>query len=311
MITVVGSLNVDLVVKVPQFPQPGETVRGTNLRRTCGGKGANQAVAVARMGMPVALIGAVGCDSFGEELLANLAGSGVDNCGLLSRPGVPTGTAMITLDATGQNQIIVAGGANDTLTAAEMAALDDWLPESRALLLQLEIPLDAVCAAAERAHRHGVPVLLNIAPFSPVPEALLRFCAWIVANESEAARLSGLPVMSVGEAALAAAELHRRVPTASIAITLGPDGVWLDSPDFTGQVSGFRVTVVDTVGAGDTWTGAFATRIVEGAAAAEAARFANAAAALAVTRPGAQSGIPRRAEVEEFAADKGRGTANE
>jgi ribokinase len=300
VITVVGSLNVDLVVNVPHFPCPGETVRGTNHRRTCGGKGANQAVAVARMGMPVALIGAVGCDSFGEELLANLAGSGVDNGGILSRPGVPTGTAMITLDAAGQNQIVVAGGANDTLTAPEMATLEDWLPESRALLLQLEIPLEAVFAAAERAHQHGVPVFLNVAPFAPVPEALLRLSAWIIANESEAAQLSGLPVTSIGEAALAAAELRRRVPTASIAITLGPDGVWIDSPDFTGQVPGFRVTIVDTVGAGDTWIGAFAARILEGVAAVEAARFANAAAALAVTRRGAQSGIPRRAEVEEL-----------
>ena len=298
MITVVGSFNLDLFIEVPRFPAPGEAIHGKNFRRAPGGKGANQACAVARLGQSAAMIGAVGQDAFGDEMIANLVALGVDVRGVVRRAEVASGTAMIVLDATGQNQIVVANGANDTLTAADVRRHADVFQKSRAVIAQLETTAAATEAALRLAREVGALAVLNPAPFSPVADEVLALCDWIIPNEGEASKLSGIEVNDLATAAAAARKIQTRSGHARVAVTLGAEGVWLDSPEFTGHVPGFRVQAVDTVGAGDTFIGAFVARLVAGASARDAAQFACAAAAIAVTRRGAQSSVPTRAEVE-------------
>lgn len=297
MITVVGSFNLDLFIEVPRFPAPGEAIHGKNFRRAPGGKGANQACAVARLGQSAAMIGAVGQDAFGDEMLANLAALGVDVRGVVRRAEVASGTAMIVLDASGQNQIVVANGANDTLTAADVQRHADLFQKSRAVIAQLETTPAATEAALRLARDGGALAVLNPAPFAPVTDEVLALCDWIIPNEGEAAKLSGSEVIDLATAAAAARKIQTRSGRARVAVTLGAEGVWLDAPEFTGHVPGFRVQAVDTVGAGDTFIGAFVTRLIEGAGARDAAQFACAAAAIAVTRRGAQASVPARAEV--------------
>jgi ribokinase len=304
MITVVGSLNMDLLVDAPSLPQPGETVRGRSFRRSPGGKGANQACAVARMGMRCALIGAVGDDSFGEELLAGLRGDGIEVVAVMRRANTSSGVAMITVDAAGQNQIVLAAGANDTVSPLEIAHHGAILRESTAVIVQLEIPLDAVGEALRQAKQGRALTVLNPAPCAELSDELLRLCDWIIPNEIEASQLTGVVVRSADDAARAARRLRERSGGARIAVTLGAAGVWLESPEFSGLVPGLAVQAVDTVAAGDTFIGAFVTRLVEGAAPRDAARFAGAAAAISVTRPGAQAGIPRRGDVEAWLRER-------
>jgi ribokinase len=303
MITVVGSFNMDLVIETPRFPAPGEAILGKNFRRACGGKGANQSLAIARMGMSAAMIGAVGQDAFGDEMLANFSSAGVDIRGVARRADAPSGTAIIVLDASGQNQIVVANGANDTLSARDIEIHADVIRASRALVVPLETPLPSVAAAIRIAASAGVPVLLNPAPFAPVPDELLQLCAFIIPNEGEAAKLTGAEVRDTASAARAAQQLRERARQSTVLVTLGANGVWIEAKDFSGHRPGFSVSAVDTVGAGDTFIGAFTVRMVEGADVREAARFGCAAAAIAVTRRGAQTSIPLRAEVEEFLAN--------
>lgn len=300
MITVLGSFNMDLVIEAPRFPAPGEAIHGKNFRRACGGKGANQACAVARMGMKASMIGAVGADAFGDEMLASVREAGVETSPVIRRSNVPSGAAVIVLDASGQNQIVVANGANDTLLAADIAPNAQLIARSHALVMQLETPLSGVEAAANAARQAGVPLIFNPAPYSPVPESLLRNCSFIIPNEGEAAHLTGITIRDNTSAAEAARRLRQMAPQANVLVTLGANGVWLDTDHFTGHVPGFAVTAVDTVGAGDTFIGTFAVRIVEGADVREAARFGCAAAAIAVTRRGAQTSIPSRVEVERW-----------
>jgi ribokinase len=301
MITVVGSLNMDLVIEVPRFPAPGETMRGQNFRQACGGKGANQACAVARMGMPTAMIGAVGSDVFGSEMVANLDACGVNTAKIVRRLNGVSGTAIIVLDVTGENQIILAPGANSTLSAKNLERRAVEIGNSRALLVQLETPLEAVAAGLRIARTSNVLTILNPAPFAPLPDELFGLCDFIIPNEIEASLLTGVEVRDIGSAGLAAQKL-REHSKANVLVTLGAQGVWLATKDFTGHVPAFAVTALDTVGAGDAFIGAFAARIVEGADVREAARFGCAAAAIAVTRRGAQASIPSRAEVEKFLA---------
>lgn len=304
MITVVGSLNMDLMVDAPCLPQPGETVRGWNFRRSSGGKGANQACAVARMGMRCSMIGAVGDDWFGDELLASLRGAGIDVAAVTRRANTSSGVAMITVDVAGQNQIILAAGANDTVNPLQIAQHGAILRESKAVLVQLEIPLDAVEAALFQARQGGALVVLNPAPCAKLGDELLRLCDWIIPNEIEAGQLAGVTVRTTDDAALAARNLRERSGGAGVAVTLGAAGVWLASSEFTGHIPGFAVQAVDTVAAGDTFIGAFTVRLVEGAGPHEAARFASAAAAISVTRPGAQASIPTRGEVDAWLRDR-------
>jgi len=300
MITVLGSLNMDLVIEVPHFPAPGEGILGKGFRRACGGKGANQACAIARMGMKVNMIGALGEDSSGDEMLAGLRSVGVDTHAVTRHAKVPSGTAMIVIDASGQNQIVVARGANEMLLPADVERHAALIRRSRALVIQLETPVPGVMAAADLAQQAGVPVIFNPAPYAPVSERLLRCCAAIVPNEREASELSGVGVRDMATAAGAARRIRQLAPQASVFLTLGASGVWVEADQFKGHIPGFSVTAVDTVGAGDTFIGALAVRMIEKAPLQEAARFGCAAAAIAVTRRGAQSSIPTRLEVEEW-----------
>jgi ribokinase len=300
VITVVGSLNMDLFIETPHLPVPGETVLGRNFRRAPGGKGANQACTVARMGMPCSLVGAVGNDDFGTEMLASLAAAGVDVTSVARRQEVASGTAMIVVDATGQNQIVVAGGANETVTPQWIHDNSAVFRRSKAVIAQLEIPLSSVESTLRLARAAGVMTVLNPAPFHPLIAELVPLCDWIVANEGEAAGLSGMSVHSVTDAERAACELRRRFKATNVLVTLGANGAWAASGSFSGHVPAFKVEAIDTVGAGDAFIGAFVTRMVESAAIREAVQFGCAAAALAVTRQGAQSSIPTRSEVEAF-----------
>jgi ribokinase len=304
MITVVGSFNMDLFIEAPRFPAPGETLFGKNFRRAPGGKGANQAYAVALMGQSAAIIGAVGQDAFGDEMLANLQAAGVNASGVARRKDAASGTAMVTLDAAGENTIIVANGANDTLSGGDVTRHAGLIRQSRAMITQLETPLESVETALRLAREAGVPAILNPAPYSPAPDALLAFCDWIIPNEIEAAKLSGVEVRNLKDAANAVAEIRRLSNCPNILVTMGPNGVWLDTPRHKCHVPGFKVEAVDTVGAGDTFIGAFVVKLVEGADEREAVRFGCAAAAIAVTRRGAQASIPTRDEVEKFLAGR-------
>ncbi len=304
MITVVGSLNLDLVIRAPRLPAPGETISGSDFRRVAGGKGANQACAVARMGQPVSLIGAVGADAFGDELLASLLKSGVDVSAVARRVGCPSGTALIVVAEDGQNQIVLAAGANETVSPELVAGQAELIRRSQAVLVQLETPLPGILAACELAHAAGVPVFLNPAPSRPLPDRLLALTRYLIPNELEAAHLAGQPVVDLASAARAGRELRRRTPSAEVLITLGANGVWVEANTFNGHQPGFVVEAIDTVAAGDTFIGALASQVVAGGGLSEATRFACAAAALAVTRPGAQESIPTRAEVETWLKTK-------
>jgi ribokinase len=300
MITVVGSLNMDLIVRVPRFPEPGEAIHGEDLQTACGGKGANQAYAVARMGHPASMVGCVGQDGFGEAMLANLRTVGVDTANVQQRAGVPSGTALILVhDTSGQNEIVVASGANRTLTADDVRAAADLLYRSDAVIAQLETTLPATQVALSLARAAGRLSVLNPAPFAPLDDAFLALCDYLVPNENEAARLVGGEVCDLASAARAAETLRAR-GARNVLITLGAGGVWVDAEAWRGHVPAFAVKAVDTVAAGDTFIGAFVTRLVEGADLRTAVQFGCAAAAIAVTRPGAQPSIPARQEVDAF-----------
>jgi ribokinase len=300
VITVVGSLNMDLFIETPHLPAAGETQLGTKFRRAPGGKGANQACAAARMRQPVVLIGAVGRDAFGEEMVHHLFQFHVGTEGVARRDDADSGVAFIIVDTSGQNQIVVAPGANATLTARDVTHWRRYISPSKAVITQLESPRPAVEAALRLARDAGALSVLNPAPYAPLSDNLLRLCDWIIPNEIEAAQLTGLKVRNQAEAEDAARKLRERAGGANIAITLGPDGVWITSRSFSGHVAAPTVTPVDTVGAGDTFIGAFVARLTERANVRDAAHFACAAASLSVTRRGAQSGIPSRDEVEAF-----------
>jgi ribokinase len=300
MITVVGSLNMDLIIRVPCFPGPGETIHGDDLQTACGGKGANQAYAIARMGHAVSLLGCVGQDGFGEAMIANLRAVGVDTSGVQQRAGVSSGTALILVhDASGQNEIVVAGGANRTLTADDVRGALDLLCRSDAVISQLETTLPATKAALAVARAAGRLSVLNPAPFMPLDDDLLALCDYLVPNEHEATQLTGSEVRNAEDAARAAKALRAR-GARDVLITLGAAGVWVEAEAWRGHVPAFAVKAVDTVAAGDTFIGAFVTRLVEGSDLREAVLFGCAAAAIAVTRPGAQPSIPARHEVDAF-----------
>ncbi|MCC5580485.1 ribokinase [Microtetraspora sp. AC03309] len=290
MISVFGSANMDLVAYVPSAPKMGETVTGRAFRTVPGGKGANQAVAAARAGARVAFIGAVGDDPFGPALRGALFESGVDTSRLRVEPG-PSGIAHIVVEDSGGNSIIVVPGANGTITGC--AAEDiEMIARSRALLLQLELPLDAVVAGARAARAAGVPVVLTPAPVVELPNELLDSVDLIVPNEHEAAAITG-----ADDPDDALKILLDRVPEA--VITLGSKGALYGSRAGTRLlVPAVPVEAVDTTAAGDTFVGALAVARAEGREPAQALRFASTAAALSVQREGASTSMPSRAEID-------------
>ncbi|MBT2392872.1 ribokinase [Streptomyces maoxianensis] len=290
-IVVLGSTNMDLVAYVPHAPKRGETVTGREFRTIPGGKGANQAVAAARAGGDVAMIGAVGSDEFGELLRHTLEASGVDTDLLRTAEG-PSGTAHIVVDDEGGNSIVVIPGANGAVTA--LGPGDEALiATSDALLLQLELPLSAVLDGAEAARRHGVRTILTPAPAQPLPPELLAVTDLLVPNEHEAATLAG-----VADPHMAAEALLRQVP--EVVITLGSAGsLYAARGSAPVTVPAPRVRAVDTTGAGDTFVGALAVALVEGRPVQQALSWASAAAALCVQRPGASTSMPYRSEIDD------------
>jgi ribokinase len=298
-IAVLGSTNMDLVAYVPKAPRLGETVTGRAFRTVPGGKGANQAVAAARLGGEVVMIGAVGADEFGVRLRAALASAGVETAALRTVEGA-SGTAHITVDDEGGNSIIVIPGANAQVTGLE-AGDDSRIGAAGALLLQLELPLSAVIAGARAARAHRVRTVLTPAPAQPLPPELLAATDLLVPNEHEAAALTGLT-----DPARAAEALLADVP--EVVITLGAAGALYAARGREQlTVPAPRVRAVDTTAAGDTFVGALAVALGEGRAMPDALAWASAAAAVSVQRPGAQDSMPTRAETDAMAL-AGRGT---
>lgn len=297
-IVVVGSLNMDFVVQVGALPRPGETVGGWGFRLLPGGKGANQACAAARLGGRVAMIGRVGDDVFGGQLLASLDAAGVETGGVLTAAGEPTGVALIPVERGGQNQIVVAPGANHSLRPEEVTAALDARP-ARFLLLQLETPPETVAAAAARAQALGMTVVLDPAPAQALGAELLGSVGLLTPNESEARVLLGLTPggVALGEAAEVARRLLALGPR-RVVLKLGAQGAWLADRDRSDHFPAPSVEAVDATAAGDCFNGALAVRLAEGAPLDEAVRFANRAAAISVTRAGAQASLPTRAEVD-------------
>ena len=305
-IVVVGSFNMDLVVRLPAIPRPGETLLGGVFATYPGGKGSNQAVAAARLGGEVAMIGRVGADAFGDQLLAMARAEGIDTRFVGVDPDAATGVALIEVDDQGQNSIAVASGANFTLTAADVAAAFARIDRIDLLVMPLETPLETIVTAAELARKAGARVVLNPAPAQHLPPELLQNVDVLIPNEHEAALMTGIEIRSLQDAQEAATQLLRSGP-GSVIVTLGSQGALMaeaaqpDPPRFL-QVPAFSVRPVDTTAAGDAFVGGLAVAVGEGRSLHAAARFASAAAAISVTRPGAQPSLPGRAEVEAFLA---------
>lgn len=304
-IVVLGSSNTDMIIKVPRIPKPGETILGGTFATAPGGKGANQAVAAARAGGSVSFIARVGRDMFGDEALRGFAGDGID-CGHVTRDGdAPSGIAMIFVDDAGENSIAVASGANARVSPADVDAAHGMIASAGILLMQLEIPLETVTAAAEIADANGVTVILNPAPAQPLSDDLLGHVTILTPNESEAELLTGSTVEDETGAREAARKL-RSHGIAVVLVTLGSRGVYVSSPEFEGVVPAFTVTPEDTTAAGDVFNGVLAVSLAEETPLADAVRFANAAAALSVTRLGAQTSAPHRSEIDAFLQDAAR-----
>jgi ribokinase len=294
-VTVLGSLNMDISVTVPRLPGPGATVLGSAARFTPGGKGANQAVAAARLGADVHMVGCVGDDDFGRRLLAAQRAEAIDADAVRVVDGVPTGLAMIAVDEAGENLIIVAPGANREVGPPDVAAAT--ASPRDVLVISAEIPVPAITQALGQAGR----CILNLAPASPQASALVAASGthldWLVVNESEAAAVLGWPVSGLADAQRAAAELVAQGPRHAV-VTAGAHGAALaDGPNGAQVIEGFRVHAVDTVGAGDTFVGALAVALAAGVPAPDAVRAAAAAGAAAVTRLGAQTAMPGPADI--------------
>jgi ribokinase len=295
-ILVIGSLNADLVVRAPRFPAPGETISGEDLAIIPGGKGANQAVAAARQGARVSMLGRVGNDSFGPTLIDNLQQNHVDTTYVLTDKSA-TGTAIIVVDASGQNSIVLSPGANGKVSPADVDAFP--FQDADMLLLQFEIPLETVIHAARLARQNGLRVILNPAPARPIPDSLLADVDILVPNESELQLLSGQPVTDTDSAVTAAqALLEKGVKT--VIVTLGANGALLVTDEKVTHIPTFKVEVVDTTAAGDAFIGGLAAATLKGKSLEEAVRYGNASGALAATKFGAQPSLPTQNEVEQL-----------
>jgi ribokinase len=290
-VAVVGSLNLDLVVRVPRLPGPGETVSGQDVFRNPGGKGANQAVAAARLGRRVAMVGRVGDDDAGRELLASLEADGIGTTQVRAVAGVPSGTAFITVADDGENQIVVSPGANARLTPEDVAEAGPALRAAAVTLLQLEVPLEAVAAAARTA---GGRVVLTPAPVRELPAELLGQVDVLVPNRVELAQLAGGPVPETVEAAVA---LAGRLAARAVVVTLGADGALVVTDGQASHVPAVPVRAVDTTAAGDAFCGGLADALATGASLQDAVRRAVRVAAAACLRPGAQPSLPTPAEL--------------
>jgi ribokinase len=311
-VLVVGSLNTDLVVQAPHFPQPGETISGGDLQVIPGGKGANQAVAAARLGANVSMLGRVGKDNFGDFLLNNLKANHV-NTHLIQRDDASTGTATIIVDSNGQNSIVLSAGANGNVssTDVERASFSTF----SLLLLQLEIPTPTVYSATKLAKQNGVRVILNPAPAKQLPDELISLVDFIIPNETELSLLTGMEVKDIPTTEKAARSLLDK-GAQNVIVTLGSKGALIVDRDTSKQVDTYQVDVVDTTAAGDAFIGGFATKLLESdsllanpqkqaSAIQNAVCYGCACGALATTKFGAQPSLPMKEEVERFTSLRG------
>lgn len=296
-IVVVGSLMMDLVVRAPRLPLPGESLLSHSFQTSPGGKGANQAVAAARLGGTVRMIGRVGYDGYGGELRDTLARDGVEIGHVRTDPGAATGVAFIAVDDGGQNSIIVASGANMRVGPGDVDDAREAIAGAGMLVLQLEVPLEASERAIAIARAAGVPVILNPAPARPLPAGLIAQVDYLIPNESEATLLTGIAVNDATSAEAAARALMAQ-GARTVIVTLGGKGALVVSAEATTRIAPFTVTPVDTTAAGDAFVGALAVALTEGMRLIEAARFASAAGALTVTKAGAQPSLPSLADVQ-------------
>ncbi|MDX2185517.1 MAG: ribokinase [Opitutaceae bacterium] len=298
-IVVVGSSNTDMILRVPRIPGPGETLLGGEFAMAAGGKGANQAVAAARAGGQVTFVGAFGEDSLGEQALAGLRREGIDVSHVRRVKNKASGVALIFVSNEGENCIGVAGGANEALLPADVVRVRDVFTPGAWVVMQLETPLRTITRVAALAKKAGCKVILNPAPAATLPGKLLTNIDLLTPNEHEASVMTGHKVVDQKSAKLAAEALHQR-GVAGVIITLGARGAYVSVGEMRTLAPGFKVKPVDTTAAGDVFNGALAVRLSEGAALDDAIRFAHAAAAISVTRRGAQPSIPNRREITRF-----------
>lgn len=305
-IVVVGSLNMDLVVRMPQIPRPGETLLGGVFKTFPGGKGANQAVAAARLGASVMMVGCIGNDAFGREMRETLTREGVDTKHVLVHPQSLTGVALIQVDAAGQNSIAVASGANFELTSTDVEKAMLSIGNFDVLVMPLETPLETIYTAARIASRIGAKVILNPAPAQLLKQDLLEFVDVLLPNEYEAALMTGSPsLQSVADVCNAAQKLLL-LKAKNLIVTMGNRGAMLFDGKTESQIPACPVQAVDSTAAGDCFVGALAVGLCEGKSLLSAAEFASAAAAISVTRDGAQPSLPRREEVIQFMNDRSK-----
>lgn len=297
-VIVFGSINMDLVAKVPRLPIPGETLIGDNFSTVPGGKGANQAVAVARLGIRTAIVGRVGNDNFGKDLLQTLQADNVDTDGV-SIEQATTGVAVIAVDARGENHIIVIPGANGNVGDEDVTRLVNLLPQATALLLQLEIPLPAVQKAAQAAQKAGVKVIFDPAPARNLPPEIYPLIDIITPNAVEAGQLVGFEVNNP-ETAAQAADILRQRGVNTVIIKLGAQGVFCGTAKETFFTPAFSVQAVDTVAAGDAFNGGLAAALAQGYSLQQSILWGAAAGALSATKSGAQSSLPRSDEFDAF-----------
>ncbi len=303
-LAVLGSINADHILNLTHFPRPGETVIGKQYQIAFGGKGANQAVAAGRAGADIAFIACVGADDIGERIRQQLQQDRIDTAPVETVADEATGVAMIFVNGEGENNIGIYSGANAALTPACVDRHQQVIADAEALLMQLESPLESVLAAAKIARANATQVILNPAPATQLSDELLALIDIITPNETEAEILTGIAVKSDEDAARAAQALHDK-GISTVLITLGRRGVWLSEQGQGVRIPGFSVQAIDTIAAGDTFNGAFITARLEGVAMHDAVRFAHAAAAIAVTRPGAQPSVPWRTEIDNFLQQQG------
>ncbi len=302
-LVVLGSVNADHVLQVPSFPRPGETLHGRNYQVIPGGKGANQAVAAARLNADTGFIACVGDDAFGIHIRESFKADDINITGVKMEPNCPTGIAMIQVSDSGENSICISAEANAKLTAEAIEPDLSSICDAQYLLMQLETPICGIEKAARAAKAAHTCVILNPAPARELSDELLGCVDIITPNETEAEILTGVSVTDHDTAQQAADELHRK-GIKTVIITLGAKGVWLSQNGHGVLIAGFKVAVTDTTAAGDTFNGALVTGLLEGQALESAIRFAHAAAAISVTRFGAQTSIPARDEVEIFLAER-------
>ncbi len=298
-IVVVGSSNTDMIVKMPRIPKPGETILGGKFNTAAGGKGANQAVAAARVNGNVTLVARVGDDMFGEQSIEGFKKDKINVENLIVDKNEPSGVALIFVDDNGENSIAVASGANAKLSVDDVEKARDVILDADILLMQLETPLDTIRAAAKIAHENGGKIILNPAPAQILDDDLLSMLDILTPNETEAELLTGIAVNDVESAKKAGRALLEK-GLEIVIITLGSQGALLVTKKETELVNGFKVEAVDTTAAGDTFNGTLAVGLAENKNLIDAIRFANAAGALSVTKLGAQPSAPSREEIDAF-----------